>query len=138
MPSKLQTLVDESECGAVIDTGCSTTVCEKQWLQSYKESLSEYERTQISEQASTSSFTFGDGRTVHSQSRVTVSCWIGGLRAEITTDVVDSNVPLLLSRKSMKSTGMRLFFDKDVLEVGGKSIKLVTTASGHYVLPISL
>ena len=46
VPSKPQTLVDESECGAVIDTGCSTLL---HCLQSYKEPLNEYERNQISE-----------------------------------------------------------------------------------------
>ena len=37
VPSNLQTLV-ESECGVVIDTGCSTTFYAKQWLPSYEES----------------------------------------------------------------------------------------------------
>ena len=59
-------------------------------------------------------------------------------RGRITTDVVDCNIPLLLSRKAMKNAGMVLDFRKDVISINGATIPLKTTKSGHYALPISL
>ena len=60
---KLQSLLCQSKCGAVLDTGCVTTVCGEQWLQSYVSTLSDFERAQINEENSSSTFTFGDGNT---------------------------------------------------------------------------
>lgn len=135
---KLQTLLKESEGGAVLDTGCSTTVCGRPWLDAYTGSLSDYEREHIVEVPSSSTFTFGDGRTIQSVGKVTIPGWIGGIRSNITTDIVQCNIPLLLSRKSMKNVRMKICFAEDIVEVCGRKVKLVTTASGHYVLPIAL
>lgn len=135
---KLNNLVDESRCGAVIDTGCSTTVCGKLWLNDYMQSLTEYERTQIKESASDSTFTFGDGVSVKSIKRLTLPCWIGNIEADITTDVVECNIPLLLSKKSMKKAKMILDFQKDTVRIGNQVIHLQCTNSGHYVLPLYL
>ena len=55
------------------------------------------------------------------------------LVAPLNTDIVASDIPLLLSRKSMKKAIMTL----DNAIVFGDS-KLITTKSGHYPIPISL
>lgn len=135
---KLPTLVGESRCGAVIDTGCSTTVCGKLWLNEFLQSLTDYERTQIKESASNSTFTFGDGVSVKSIKKFNFPCWIGNMKADITTDVVECNIPLLLSKKSMKKAKMVLDFHKDTISIGSKVIHLQCTKSGHYVLPLYL
>ena len=77
---------------------------------------------------------------VVSKRRVTIPCWMGGEQGVVSTDVVDCNIPLLLSRKSMKLAGMILDFPNDKVTVGKKKrdIKLKTTKSGHYALPLSL
>lgn len=136
--NKLQTLVDESTGCAVLDTGCATTVCGSQWLNSYLSELSEYQRELIRMESSNSTFTFGDGNRVHSLKRVILPCNIGGIKADITTDVVDCNIPLLLSRRSMKGAKMILDFERDLLKVSGRVIQLKSSKSGHYLLPISL
>lgn len=136
--SKLQTLNSESRGCAVLDTGCSTTVCGRNWLHNYLETLSEYERANIIEEVSSSSFTFGDGVTIGSQKRVILPCWIGGLRANITTDVVECDIPLLMSKDSMKKAKMILDFERDIAKIVGRKILLKCTSSGHYALPLSL
>ena len=100
--TKLQRLVWPSKCITVLDTGCATTVCGEQWLQSYVSTLSDFERAQIKEEDSSSTFTFGDGNTQSSVKRMILPCWIGKLNATITTDVVKCNIPLLLSSNALK------------------------------------
>ena len=138
--NNLQTLVTESKGYAILDSGCSTTVCGQSWLDNFVESLSDEDRYQIKIEPSAQTFTFGDGNTVVSKRRVTLPCWMGGEQGVVTTDVVDCNIPLLLSRKSMKLAGMILDFPNDKVTVGKKKrdIKLKTTKSGHYALPLSL
>ena len=137
---KLNSLVSESSGCAILDCGCSRTVCGEFWLQNFVSNMSDFERSLIREQPSSQSFTFGDGKTVMSSKRVTIPCWMGGLRGEVTTDVVPCNIPLLLSRNSMKIAGMVLDFKNDKVNFAqsGRGIDLRVTASGHYALPLTL
>ncbi|KAK4318184.1 hypothetical protein Pmani_010794 [Petrolisthes manimaculis] len=74
--SKIQRLVKEAKGCAVLDSGCSTTVCGADWYGSFIQNLSDVERDSIFVEESTSSFTFGDGVTVSSVMRVTLPCVI--------------------------------------------------------------
>lgn len=135
--SKIQRLVEEAKGCAVLDSGCSTTVCGADWYGSFIQNLSDVERDSIFVEESTSSFTFGDGVTVSSVMRVTLPCMINGMSAKIVTDVVDCNIPLLLSRTSMKRAGMIVNFATDQVKIRDEIIKLGTSESGHYLLKIS-
>ena len=54
----------------------------------------------------------------------------------LNTDIVASDIPLLLSRKSVKRTVMTIDFKNDEAVPSGKQIQLMNTKSGHYMLPI--
>ena len=55
----------------------------------------------------------------------------------IKTDVVDCNIPLLLSKASMKRVKLSLDFDNDTICINRVTVPLKCTASGHYALPLS-
>jgi len=136
--NKLNDLVEESRGYAILDSGCSNTVCGENWMTKFIENLGDEERGMIKIEPSSQTFTFGDGKTVNSKRKVTIPCWMGGISGRVTTDVVDCNIPLLLSRRSMKTVGFMLNFKKDTVTVNNRHIKLKVTKSGHYALPISL
>ena len=136
--SKVQTLLREAKNSAVLDTGCSKTVCGLNWLNGYQESLSEFQRAQFHEEHSDSSFTFGDGNTYKSMKRVRVPCYIGKKKATITMDVVECDIPLLLSINSMKRAEMSWNFMTDTIAIGNSDVNLRRSTSGHYVLPLSM
>ena len=52
----------------------------------------------------------------------------------IETDVIESDIPLLLSQASMKRANMNLNFKEDSTSVFGETIDLVVTKSGHYTV----
>lgn len=54
----------------------------------------------------------------------------------IITDVVDSDIPLLLSRTAMKTAGVKLNLEDDTAEILGKTMNLNVTSSGHNCIPI--
>ena len=133
---KLKSLVLESFGHAVLDTGCSSTVCGNEWHDNYVENLSDYDKSKIEVHPSEASFTFGDGSVVKSQKKVVLPCYVAGMRSTITTDVVDCSIPLLLSKQSMKYAKMILHFGSDTVQIGKKSNPLKCSTSGHYLLPI--
>ena len=54
----------------------------------------------------------------------------------LNTDIVASDIPLLLSRKSMKKANMTLDFKNDHAVIFDQSIQLIVTKWGHYAIPI--
>ena len=136
---KLKSLLEESKGCAIIDSGCATTVCGVEWVNAFMDTLCDEERKSIREEPSKEKFTFGDGNTVESLKKLHIPCWIQGLdRGFITTEVVESGIPLLLSKRSMKNMNMVLDFKNDTITCGENVIYLKNTKSGHYALPLSL
>ncbi|KAK3875455.1 hypothetical protein Pcinc_019667 [Petrolisthes cinctipes] len=129
---KLQKLVEESKGCAVLDTGCSTTVCGQEWMKYYISELSDHERENVTEEKSSSTFTVADGVTISSVKCVTLPCHIGNMCSTIVTDVVvDCNIPLLLSKRSMKKAKMVMNFETDQVKICGNIIDMKSSSSGH-------
>ena len=55
----------------------------------------------------------------------------------LNTDIVASDIPLLLSRKSMKKANMTLDFKNDHAVIFDQLIQLIVTKWGHYAIPIN-
>ena len=113
-------------------------LCGEKWMENFIERLSDEERERMKIEPSEQSFTFGDGVSVPSLRRVTMPCWMGGIPGEISTDVIDRDIPLLLSKKSMKRNKMKIDLETDEVIVNKRSIKLKVTKTYHYALPIRL
>ena len=54
---------------------------------------------------------------------------MANIQMTIDTDIVDSDVPLLLSRASMKRAAMQIDFKNDTIEVFGQKTDLVISAT---------
>ena len=134
---KLKRFLGESIGCAVLDSGCNRSVCGKNWMESYLDTLSENEKKEVVQEVTDGQFRFGDGKTVKSLKCFVVPCWMAGKKLKIRTDVVDCDIPLLLSRKAMKTARMSIDFIGDNVHLFGKTLKLNITSSGHYCLPIN-
>ena len=82
-------------------------------------------------------FKFGDGNKLNSLYKVTLPCVIPDIEVSIITDVVDSDIALLLSKDSMKRAGTCLNFENDSITMFKKKIPLRCTLSGHYQILIT-
>lgn len=127
----------EAQNCAVLDSACSSTVCGEEWISTYTESLSEEDRKLIKSSPGEKWFKFGAGSPLHSNRHMEIPAYMVGQRVTIKTDVVDSEIPLLLSKKAMKSARIKLDLENDTAEVLGKEVVLNDTTSGHYCLPIT-
>ena len=126
-------LATEARNCAVLDSACSSTVCGENWLNGYMGSLSEEKLAKCHTSAGHKIFRFGGGETLQS---MTIPATIAGKDVTISTDVVSSDIPLLLSKTAMKQAKMKLDLENDTANIFGVNVPLDHTTSGHYCLPI--
>ena len=130
-------LVDESINMAVLDSACSTTVCGEAWMKDYIESLCKEDKEKVYIQESMKDFKFGAGGIMRSSGLYKIPVDIGGYKGSINTEVVSSNIPLLLSLDAMKKANTtNLDFTNDCVTMFGRKVSLKLTSSGHYCMPI--
>ncbi|VDI06062.1 Hypothetical predicted protein [Mytilus galloprovincialis] len=130
-PPVSEIFVLESACSAIIDTACTRTVCGENW---FKQLL---ERTgDITTVTSSRAFKFGDGKVVNSFMRATIPAQIGSTNCKIETEIVKADIPLLLSKASLKKAGTVLDLKNDRAIMFNKPVELEFTSSGHYCVNI--
>ena len=122
---------------AVLDSACSSTVCGKKWLDGYIDSLDKSDKRNIQQTGSRRIFVFGGGNQLRSDGEFCLPAEIAGKEVRIKTDVVQSDIPLLLSRNTMKTAGVKMDLENDTATIFGKEVTLNLTASGHYSVPIN-
>ena len=133
----LKQFVGETFGTAVLDSGCKKNVCGKAWLGCYLETLDEVQLSKVQEFSSDTSFKFGNGERIKSIKRVKIPTYIGGKKVFLETDVINGDLPLLLSKDAMKKAEMSIDFIKDEVTIFGHTQKLLFTSSGHYCIPLS-
>lgn len=132
---KHEILMAEAYGAAVIDTACTKTVCGNKWLNEYTSRLGNNENF-VSRSKSSQEFRFGDGVNVMSSERVTIPAVIGDTHCNISTEVVDCDIPLLLSKESLKRADTVLDLSNDTAVMFGKPVALDFTSSGHYCVSL--
>lgn len=136
--SKVCNLVKESFGSAVLDSGANKTVCGRLWFQDYLHLLTPDEKRKIKSFDSCNEFSFGDGKTFKSLRLVEIPAVIGKVNVNIMTDVVDANIPLLLSLEAMKRGKVEcLNLMDETVTILGQKVKVKIAKSGHFLLPLS-
>ena len=126
----------EAYGAAILDTACSKTVCGQSWLDNYVENISDSDKSKVISNSSKRRFRFGDGRTVQSTQLIKIPAKIGDVECSIETEVVPTNIPLLLSKTSLQRAGTVLDLKSDKATMFDKTVDLELTSSGHYCINI--
>ena len=129
-------LTESWNCG-VLDCGAGKTVGGEKWLDVYTDSLSDNDKHKIEYSEPQSKYRFGDGAVVTPHMHVTIPASIGTHPVFIECDIVENDIPLLMSRTSMAKAEMSLNFKDDTLLAYNQTIKLPVTKTGHYLLPLT-
>ena len=128
-------LVGETVNKAVLDSGASKTVCGEEWYRCYIDSLDKKSKSLLEEYSSDTIFRFGVGKLKASKMvHLPVTLCDNDITLEV--HVVNTDIPLLLSLKTMKKMGLNIDFESDVVTLNGKAHHLETTSSGHYTLDL--
>ena len=123
-------------CG-IIDSGCNKTVAGQDWIDLYMDTLSSRDKNAVTETISHASFRFGDGPIVISSRLVTLPVYVGSTFADLSVYIVPCDIPLLISRESLKRAEAKLDFTSDKINMFGCDIKMFMTNSGHYCINLS-
>ena len=100
---------------AVLDSGASSTVCGTKWYKCFLETLTDAQKKKIVKRKGVRTFKFGDGNKLNSLYKVILPCVIADIEVSIITDVMNSDIPLLLSKDAMKKAGTCLSFEDDTV-----------------------
>ena len=122
---------------AILDCGASKTVCGKVWINAFLESLPSGLQESLKNSESNSYYKFGTGQAIKAIYSINIPVTIAQQDMMLQTDVIDEDIPLLLSRDSMKKANMLLNFENDSATVFGRHIGLIITKSGHYAIPLT-
>ena len=108
----------------------------KVWKDTFMASLSPDKRNEVVSLPGGTSFNFGGGTKIKSIEKIKFPCVIAGTETTIISDVIERDIPLLLSKSEMKKHGFTLNMKDDTLEVEDRNVELDTTSSGQYYLPL--
>ena len=113
-------------------------MCGQKWLDEYSEMLDTHDKRMVTVHSTNNCFRFGDGKAMKADKKVSIPGYIGKERIVIDTDVVEADIPLLLSKANMKTMGMRIDFAEDTMSWRNGDISgLRVTSTGHYAVPIN-
>ena len=131
-----QLRVEARSC-AVLYCACPGTAYGKRWLNCYLDSSDDKDRMKVKEDASVKVFKFVGGKKLQSLASVEIPAPLAGTDGTIRTDVMNSDIPLLLSVKSMKNAKVKFDLENDTAEILGDNISLNYTSLGYYCAPKS-
>ena len=133
---EVQRLVGETHSQAVIDTGCPTPVCGDKWLYHYLEPMTNKEKENIKVEKSDALFRFGDSPAMRSTKKIYLPLSICDQEMYLPIDVVEADIPLLLSKDVLIRSKAKLDFGKETIQIYDIKQPMMCTTSGHYAIPI--
>ena len=136
-PQNISTLVKETLGAAVADCGAANTCTGQKWLELYIDSLSKEDSELVTFRESDKSYKFGVGPLQKAISVVKFPVYLGSKKVLLEADVIKQDIPLLLSKATMKRACSKLNTETDEIVMLGENIKLINTSTGHYAIPIT-
>ena len=132
----LSLLVKEARNSAVLDCACSSTVCEKKWLDCYLSFLSETERSKIKLSPGIKVFKFGGGKVLTSIASLELPGVLADQKVTKKLMLLHLIYHFYFLLKQWKKQELKLDIVNDSAEIFGKHITLNHTEFGHYCLPL--
>ena len=130
------TFLHETIGCAVLDSGCSSSVCGEFWLRTYIDTFSCKDKDSIIYKSSSRYYRFGDGKQVKALKYVQLPLYIGAKKTSILVDVVSVDIPLLFSKSSLSKAKAVMDFNNNLITILGQDIPMLETTSGHCILSL--
>ena len=128
--------IAEAATSAVVDTACTKTVAGESWFINYCKKLDNDLLNEIEIYPSETSFKFEDGRKVFPFQKVVIPVQIANHSCKILCEIVKDNIPLLLSKQSLKQVGATINMQNNKAIIFDTEANLHLSTSGHYCVEI--
>ncbi len=129
-------LAYEASNKGVLDCGCSSTVAGEEWMNTFIDTLSSQDKASVVYGPGVKFFKFGGGEILKSLQTVEFPCNLAGTKVRMHSDIVSSDIPLLMSKTTMKKAAGVLDLVNDQVRFFGKWIPCDITSSGHYAVTL--
>lgn len=120
-----------AENHALLDSGAGWNVCGAEWFAHFKDTC---EEKIGNPEGKKREFLFGN--IVHTGRRIILPLMLGSKKFHVKVYVVDCNVPLLISTKTMKDLKVSIRFADNVAEIDGEKVDLILTDESHFLIPV--
>ena len=123
-------------CGA-LDSCCTCTCAGKKWFSIYVQALPADMKHKVEGPfKSGKTFMFGNEGKLTAEQAYRIPIRVAGKIRMIQVEIIDSDIPLLLSKVEMKNLGMTLDMKNDAAYIDGKPLKVSTTSAGHLIMDL--
>ena len=95
----------------------SNCITGKAWISNYIDALTDDDKVKVTERKSDTVFKFVDRKLFSSLKSVTIPAKIGLEYINIMTDVIDTELSLLLSKNAMKLAKVSIDFNNDIINI---------------------
>ena len=62
---------------------------------------------------------------------------IAGVQATVTTDILECDIPLLISKEAMKKAQTQIDFEEDKINIFGKKVEIYLISTGHNCIKLN-
>ena len=132
---ELSKFTAESINCAALDSCCTSSVSGQKWMNIFLASApGEIKKLIKGPYKSKKTFQFGNQGILPTTMAYTIPIIVAGQQHSIEVDVIDSDIPLLMSKSHMKKLGITLNMANDTASINGKQIRVDTTSAGHFIL----
>ena len=132
----MDTLIGETLRMAIIHSGCTKPVCDQVRLDCYLQSLRNEDQQSVRKEKSETSFWLGNGKVFKSIKRVILPTFIANKNVLLSTEVIENDIPLLLSKKAIKKAKTYIDFSKDKIIFFDEEAPVKFSTSGHYCITV--
>ena len=120
----------------MIDSRCLRTDCGSKCYVTYLDSMSDEQKSKLQSESSNAVFRFGDSSPITSKEKVYLPVTIKDKNLYLPTEVVNADVPLLLSKEALKKGKAVTDFQRETIQIYDSEQPMICTSSGHYAIPI--
>ena len=135
--AELSKFTSETINCAAMDTCCTANVAGKKWTDIFIRSMTDNMKTRLEGPfKSDTAFKFGNQGELSSIGFYRLPVKIGGENYKIEVDIIDSDIPLLLSKNEMRKLGIGIDMKRDKVTINDKPLVVNTTSAGHYIIDL--
>ena len=119
------------------DTGCTASVAGQVWFDNFVKELPKLRKQQIQGPfKSGRTFMFGNQGVLSSGAMYKLPVKLRGEDHEMEVDIINSDIPLLISRKEMSKLDISIDNKNDKATIRGLPLPVSTTSAGHLIVDL--
>ena len=127
--SELVLLLADNKIRGILDTGASTTVAGKFWIEEYVKTLTLEQRANVTVENNAKTFRFGDGALITSNEKYHIPIFLCNQPFLLGVYVIPNAIPLLISGTSMSNVGIILDCKAAIMKINGQQQSIIKSES---------